>query len=33
MDNELIQVALGQKPADIVIMNGKLVNVITRRGL
>ena len=29
MDNELIQVALGQKPADIVIKNGKLVNVIT----
>lgn len=29
MDNELIQVALGKKPADIVIKNGKLVNVIT----
>ena len=29
MDNELIQVALGQKPADIVIKNGKLVNVLT----
>lgn len=29
MDNELIQVALGKKPADIVIRNGKLVNVIT----
>lgn len=29
MDNELIQVALGKKPADIIIKNGKLVNVIT----
>lgn len=29
MDNELIQVALGKKPADIVIKNGKLVNVVT----
>ena len=29
MDNVLIQVALGQKPADIVIKNGKLVNVLT----
>lgn len=29
MDNELIQVALGKKPADIVIKNGRLVNVIS----
>ena len=29
MNNELIQVALGKKPADIVIKNGKLVNVVT----
>lgn len=29
MDNELIQVALGKTPADIVIKNGKLVNVVT----
>ena len=29
MDNVLIQVALGQKPADIVIKNGKLVNVLS----
>ncbi|WP_312279770.1 adenine deaminase [Oscillibacter sp.] len=29
MDNELIQVALGKKPADIVIKNGRLVNVVT----
>lgn len=29
MDNELIQVALGKRPADIVIRNGRLVNVIT----
>ena len=29
MDYELIQVALGKKPADIVIKNGKLVNVLS----
>ncbi len=29
MDNELIQVALGKTPADIVIKNGRLVNVVT----
>ena len=29
LDNDLVQVALGKKPADIVIRNGKLVNVIT----
>ena len=29
MDNKLIRVALGKEPADIVIKNGKLVNVIT----
>lgn len=29
MDNELIQVALGKAPADIVIKNGRLVNVVT----
>ena len=30
MDNVLIQVALGKRPADIVVKNGKLVNVLTR---
>lgn len=29
MDNVLIQTALGKRPADMVIRNGKLVNVIT----
>lgn len=29
MDNELIQVALGKQPADIVIKNGRLVNVVS----
>ncbi len=29
MDNKLIQVALGKAPADIVIKNGRLVNVVT----
>jgi adenine deaminase len=29
LDNDLVQVALGKKPADLVIRNGKLVNVIT----
>ncbi len=29
MDNKLIQVALGKTPADIVIKNGRLVNVVT----
>ena len=30
MDNKLIRVALGKEPADIVIKNGKLVNVLTK---
>ena len=29
MDNALIRVALGQEPADLIIKNGKLVNVIS----
>ena len=32
LDNDLVQVALGKKPADLVIRNGKLVNVITHGG-
>lgn len=30
MNNQVIDVALGNTPADLVIRNGKVVNVITR---